>query len=53
MPTLRDIVRVGAGVPIGVLAVLAMIVLPAIARYRVSIPKAGWRSILRLASDRM
>jgi flagellar biosynthesis protein FlhA len=28
MPTLRDLIRVGAGVPIGVLAVLAMIVLP-------------------------
>ncbi len=28
MPTMRDLVRVGVGVPIGVLAVLAMIVLP-------------------------
>ncbi len=28
MPTMRDLIRVGAGVPVGVLAVLAMIVLP-------------------------
>src|SRR5581483_890568 len=28
MPTLRDLLRTGAGVPLGVLAVLAMIVLP-------------------------
>src|SRR6202046_5214739 len=28
MPTMRDLIRVGVGVPIGVLAVLAMIVLP-------------------------
>jgi flagellar biosynthesis protein FlhA len=28
MPTLRDLLRAGAGVPLGVLAVLAMIVLP-------------------------
>jgi flagellar biosynthesis protein FlhA len=28
MPTMRDLIRIGAGVPIGVLAVLAMIVLP-------------------------
>ena len=28
MPTMRDLVRTGAGVPVGVLAVLAMIVLP-------------------------
>ena len=28
MPTMRDLLRTGIGVPIGVLAVLAMIVLP-------------------------
>ena len=28
MPTLKDILRTGVGVPIGVLAVLAMVVLP-------------------------
>jgi flagellar biosynthesis protein FlhA len=28
MPTMRDLIRTGAGVPVGVLAVLAMIVLP-------------------------
>jgi flagellar biosynthesis protein FlhA len=28
MPTMRDLIRIGAGVPVGVLAVLAMMVLP-------------------------
>src|SRR4051812_46204907 len=28
MPSMRDLIRIGLGVPIGVLAVLAMVVLP-------------------------